>query len=115
MDRWAGGEPFVQRAAVAGLCEPAILKRNQEVVAVLEILDRITASVEQYDRPRGDGFDALRKALGYGWSVAAAAAPDNAVPYIQKWMGSSDKDVAWIMRSNMGKARMAPLLSRLAR
>ena len=115
MDRWARGEPFVQRAAVAGLCEPAILKRNQEIVAVLEILDRVTASVEQYDGPRGDGFEALRKALGYGWSVAAAAAPDNAVPYIQKWMGSSDKDIAWIMRSNMGKARMAPLLSRLGR
>ena len=115
MDRWAAGEPFVQRAAVAGLCEPAILKRNQEVVAVLEILDRITTSVEQSDGRRADGFDALRKALGYGWSVAAVAAPDNAVAYIQKWMGSSDKDVAWIMKSNLGKARMAPLLSRLGR
>ena len=113
MDAWAGGEPFVQRAAVAGLCEPAILKRNQEVVAVLEILDRITASVEQSKARRGEGFDALRKTLGYGWSVAAAAAPDNAVPYIQKWMGSNDRDVAWIVRSNLGKARMAPLLPRL--
>src|SRR5690348_9500770 len=40
MDRWADDGAFVQRAAVAGLCEPAILKRNEEIVAVLVILDR---------------------------------------------------------------------------
>lgn len=114
MDRWAAEEdPFVQRAVVAGLCEPAILKRNQDVVAVLETIDRITSSIAHARDRRNDGFDALRKALGYGWSVAAAAAPENAIPYLQKWMGSRDRDVAWIMKSNLAKSRMAPLLPML--
>jgi hypothetical protein len=26
---WSRGDPFVQRAVVAGLCEPALLKNNQ--------------------------------------------------------------------------------------
>jgi hypothetical protein len=115
MKAWAREAPYVQRAVVAGLCEPAILKRNEDVVAVLAILDGITRSVSlsALNDRRDDGFEALRKALGYGWSVAAAAAPRNAAPYLEKWIRSTDRDVAWIMKSNMGKARMAPLRERL--
>jgi hypothetical protein len=113
MKVWARGDAYMQRAVVAGLCEPAILTNSAEVVDVLEILDAITASLAAADDRRGDGFRILRQALGYGWSVAAAAAPKNAVPYLQKWLQSSDKDVAWVIRSNMDKARMAPLRNML--
>jgi hypothetical protein len=115
MKDWMNGDALVQRAVVAGLCEPPILTNNAEVVEVLEILDHITGSVASSTDRRGDGFRVLRQALGYGWSVAAAAAPENAVPYLQKWLESKDRDVAWIMRSNLAKARMAPLLDALAR
>jgi len=114
MKEWTGEEPFVQRAVVAGLCEPAILKRNEDAVAVLEILDAITYSLAAADDRQSDGFEALRKALGYGWSVAATAAPQNAVPYLQKWMASTDKDVRWVIKTNLGKARMAPLRDSLS-
>ena len=115
MKDWMNGDALVQRAVVAGLCEPPILTNNAEVVEVLEILDHITSSVASNTDRRGDGFRVLRQALGYGWSVAAAAAPENAVPYLQKWLQSKDNDVVWIMRSNLAKARMAPLLDALAR
>src|SRR5579859_1629229 len=45
MQEWALQGPFVQRAAVAGLCEPALLKGADEAVEVLDILDRITKSM----------------------------------------------------------------------
>ena len=115
MKVWAREDPYVQRAAVAGLCEPALLKTNEDAVAVLVILDGITKSVAvapAADR-RDEGFEALRKALGYGWSIAAAAAPRNAKPYLEKWLRSTDRDVAWIMRSNMRKARMDGLREQL--
>ena len=51
----------------------------------------------------------LRQALGYGWSVAAAAAPQNAKPYVEKWLRSTDKDVAWVMKTNLNKSRMEGL------
>jgi hypothetical protein len=73
------------------------------------MLDQITRSVATSDDRRGEGFRVLRQALGYGWSVAAAAAPRNAQPYLEKWLRSSDKDVAWIMKSNLSKARMSDL------
>ena len=115
MKEWMRGDAFVQRAVVAGLCEPPILTNNSEVVQVLEVLDHITSSLASSGDRRGDGFRVLRQALGYGWSVAAAAAPENAVPYLQKWLQSQDKDVAWVMKSNLAKARMAPLRDALAR
>ena len=109
MEVWAQDDAFVQRAAVAGLCEPALLKTNEDAVEVLTILDHITQSLAATKDRRNEGFRVLRQALGYGWSVAAAAAPQNAKPYLEKWLSSADKDVAWVMRSNLGKARMSGL------
>jgi hypothetical protein len=113
MQVWAGDGPFVQRAAAAGLCEPDLLTQSSYAVHVLAILDRITSSLAASTDRRNDEFKALRQALGYCWSVAAAAAPDNAKPYFEKWMRSNDKDVAWVMKSNLGKARVAGLRQKL--
>lgn len=114
MQVWAGEGPYVQRAAAAGLCEPDLLKQKSSAVQVLSILDRITSSLAAASDRRSDGIKALRQALGYCWSVAAAAAPENAQPYFEKWMHSTDKDVAWVMKSNLGKARVAGLREKLS-
>jgi hypothetical protein len=111
MQEWALQEHFVQRAAVAGLCEPALLKGPEEAVEVLDILDRITRSLGSSTERGSEGFRALRQTLGYGWSVAAAAAPANARPYIEKWLRSKDKDVAWVINSNLSKDRMAKVMA----
>jgi hypothetical protein len=115
MKVWAGQEPYVQRAAVAGLCEPALLNSNADAVAVLAILDSITLSIASATDRKSDDFRVLRQALGYGWSVASAAAPANAVPYIEKWTRSPDKDVAWIMKTNLAKTRMSGVKEKLGR
>jgi hypothetical protein len=116
MQVWCGDDdPYVQRAAAAGLAEPALLKEARNAVEVLAILDRITTSVAAADDRRPEGFRVLRQALGYCWSVAAAAAPDNARAYFEKWLRSTDKDVAWIMRTNLDKARMDVLRKQLSK
>jgi HEAT repeats len=113
MKAWAHGDAYVQRAAVAALCEPALLTTNADAVEVLEILDHITRTLASMTERRDEGFRVLRQALGYGWSVAAAAAPANATPYFEKWLRSTDKDVMWVMRSNLAKSRMAGLREKL--
>ena len=114
MQGWSRDGAFVQRAVVAGLCEPAILKNDADTVEVLALLDHITRALAATTDRKTEGFRVLRQALGYGWSVAAAAAPQNAKPYIEKWLRSSDKDVAWVMKSNLAKARMAGLRKSLS-
>lgn len=114
MKGWSVMDPFTQRAAVAALCEPPLLKDQRIAAAVLTILDSITNSLVACKDRRGDGFRVLRQALGYGWSVAAAASSQDAVPYLRKWMRSQDPDVIWIMKSNLSKARMTKIASLLA-
>ena len=114
MQVWAGEAPYIQRAAAAGLCEPDLLRPSSNAVQVLAILDRITSSLAAAMDRRREDFRVLRQALGYCWSVAAAAAPENAQPYFEKWLRSTDGDVAWVMRSNLSKARMAGLREKLS-
>jgi hypothetical protein len=109
MERWSTEGQFVQRAAAAGLCEPGLLKEPEHATRVLGVLDRITRSFAGTSARKTEGFRALKQALGYCWSVAAAALPDAGRPLMEKWLRSNDKDVAWVMQSNLSKARIAAL------
>ena len=104
---WAAGTRLEQRAAAAGLCEPALLSDQATAERVLDILDRITATVRGAADRRSEAFVALRKGLGYCWSVAAVAAPERGKALMEKWLADDDPDVRWIMRQNLGKARLA--------
>ena len=73
---------------------------------VLDILDAIMTTVPGAADRHSDGFVALRKALGYGLSVAAVAAPPPGLALLARWAAVDDPDVRWIVRENWGKKRM---------
>ncbi len=106
---WAQGTALEQRAAAAAICEPRLLKEARHARAALEILDGITASIQERGERRSAEFLALRKGMGYCWSVAAAALFEEGRPLMEKWMGSKDKDVQWILRENLKKNRLAQI------
>ncbi len=107
---WAGGTLLEQRAAAAALAEPALLaNRSESVRRALDVLDAITAGVEHTNDRRSKDFKALRKGLGYCWSVVVAALPEEGWPRLERWCGSSDPDVRWIVKENLGKARLIRL------
>ncbi|HZM81775.1 MAG TPA: hypothetical protein VFC19_39140 [Candidatus Limnocylindrales bacterium] len=106
---WAkDGDPLVQRAAVAAICEPRLLSSPQAAKVAIETCGIVTATLK--DRQKGDGRTALRKALGYGWSVAVAADPAAGLPVFQALQRNPDPDVRWIVIENSKKARLAKLL-----
>jgi hypothetical protein len=106
MHEWGQGTPLEQRAAVAALCEPRLLGQAEDARAVLGILDQITASIEQVDHRRSEDFLTLRKGLGYCWSVAVVALPVEGKALMEQWLVKPDKDVRWIMKENLKKARL---------
>ena len=106
---WAGGTRLEQRAVAAGLCEPALLGDTATAERVLAVLDRITATVRGATDRRSAEFVALRQALGYCWSVATVAAPQRGRALMEKWLADNDRDVRWIMRENLSKARLTRL------
>jgi hypothetical protein len=107
LGEWSTGAPLEQRAAAAALCEPRLLRQPEHARATLTILDRITASVANTAERRSPDFQALRKALGYCWSVAVVALPTAGKAAMEKWLPSLDPDIRWIMRENLKKARLA--------
>jgi hypothetical protein len=107
MRDWGKGTPLEQRAAAAALCEPRQLGQARHARAVLQIIDSITTSIEQADNRRSKDFLTLRKGLGYCWSVAVVVLPVEGKVLMEKWLVKSDKDVQWIMRENLKKARLA--------
>ena len=112
MAGWARGSWLERRAAVAGLCEPVLLTDRPRVQTVLEVLATATAGVTAADRDerRSDEFKALRKGLGYCWSVAVAAAPEIGRPAFEtlaeRALQSGDRDLRWIVRENLRKRRL---------
>jgi hypothetical protein len=107
MAHWAQGSPLEQRAAAAALCEPRLLVRSEYAAAVLGILDQITSSIPGLTDRKSEDFAALRKGLGYCWSVAVAALPNEGKALMEKWLASPDKDIQWIMRENLKKNRLS--------
>jgi hypothetical protein len=104
MEQWSQGNPLEQRAAAAALCEPRLLGQEKNAQHLLHILDGITASLPQ-DRKSAE-FRALRQGLGYCWSVAVAALPEQGKRAMEKWLASTDPDVRWIMKENLKKNRL---------
>ena len=112
MGEWAGGSWLERRAAAAALCEPVLLTDVGRVKAVLAVLDEATAGVASA-RPAertSEEFQALRKGLGYCWSVAVAAAPEMGRPafeaLVERAAASGDRDLLWIARENLRKRRL---------
>lgn len=108
-DGWARGTRLEQRAIAAALCEPALLHNEAVAGQVLDFLEHITATIPAAPDRQSDSFKALRKGLGYCWSVAVVAAPERGKPLMERWIAVADLDIRWIMRENLGKARLARL------
>ena len=102
-ERWAEGSPLEQRAAIAACCEPRLLRTPEAAMRALDLVERVTHSLPS-SRDR-----TLRQALGYCWSVAVAALPEEGLPRFQLLEHSTDPDVQWVVRENLKKARLARL------
>jgi hypothetical protein len=106
MQIWCHGSALEQRAAAAAICEPRLLKQHEIAESVFEILDTIMQSISQTENRRREDFIALRKGLGYCWSVAVVAFPDLGMARMEKWIFGQDKDIRWILRENLKKNRL---------
>lgn len=107
VEGWVAGTSYEARAAVAGICEPRLLRATAAVEAAVRVLDGATARLVAIPAPRGEPGRVLGLALGYAWSVAVAASRAAALPAFERWAASDDPDVRRLVRLNLSKARFA--------
>ena len=81
-------------------------REKRHALRVLAGLDRITTRLARPGRTADAEVMVLRQALGYCWSVAAAACPAEGMQAIQRWSASPDRDVRWVVRENLKKNRL---------
>ena len=105
IELWVNGNFLEQRAVVAGLCEPKLLKNEINNINILKVLEKITRNFS-HDNKLSDQEVSLRKALGYGWSVVIVSTPKNGKDYFEKLFRLSGKHVNWIIRENLKKNRL---------
>ena len=113
VEAWAvDDDPLVQRAAVAGMCEPRLLRTRNGSAVALAACSTVTRGLAARPLPRrrNEAIRVLRQALGYCWSVAVAADPGAGLPLFDSLRADPDPDVAWIVRQNSKKARLKALL-----
>lgn len=106
MELWSTGSLLEKRAAAAAVCHPDFLRKADHALRALTMLDGIMESMCNVEDRRSDEFKALRKGMGYCWSIVVAAHPEPGKKMIEKWLVSKDKDMVWIMRSNLRRNRL---------
>jgi hypothetical protein len=109
MEDWSLGTWLEQRAAAAALAEPALLHDLEDALHALQILDRITASMQDSGDAKTAGFKVLQQGLGYCWSVVVAAAPEQGKTLMEKWLASPDPAIQRLMQENLKKNRLVRL------
>lgn len=109
MKTWSKGNWYEKRAAAATLAEPRLLKSPKYAKQALQILDKITASMQTNDKSKDESYKVLRQGMGYCWSVAVAALPDVGKPMMERWLNAEDKDIRWIMKENLKKNRLVKM------
>ncbi len=103
------GDLLVQRAAIAAMCEPRLLRTPEYAKLAIDACNKATQNLAKLSAEKGKAPAArvLRQALGYCWSVAIVADPPNGLPVFRA-LDTSQADIAWIVKENWRKKRLQP-------
>ena len=108
LDAWSQGNALEQRAVVAALCEPKLLKNPKTNQAVLKLMERISYAFPPEKKLASEQLS-LRKTLGYGWSVLIVNHPAASRPVFETLAISQNPNLLWIVRENLGKSRLVKM------
>ena len=106
VEQWTSGTLLEQRAAIAAICEPALLKQPVAQVAAVDAVDAVTRSLTGVADRKSEDFRVLRQGLAYCWSVAVASSPRIGKARMEAWIASDDRDVRWLLKENLKKNRL---------
>ncbi|MBW4084161.1 hypothetical protein [Paenibacillus sp. S150] len=101
-----------KRAMAAALAHPPLLKNPAHVLYALhlseQILDEIAAGQAKYT---AEDYRVLSKGLEYAVSLFVERAPEEGFRMLAKFAVAADKRILKIVKSNLGKARLAKKFS----
>lgn len=98
-----------KRAIIAALAHPPILNVKENVQFCLKITESILNDIVKLGKVsrKNEEFRVLRQGLEYAISVFVAKLPDEGFDFIKNWAKKDDYDIKKIIKSNLGKSRLA--------
>jgi hypothetical protein len=109
LESWLPDATFLeQRAIVAALAHPSLLRSPDQARRSLGIADRVVANLAAVESPaRNTGaFKVLKQGLGFAPSLLVAALPEVGFTMLEQWIATGDRDVQAIVRDNLKKDRL---------
>lgn len=107
LDGWIENSDWlVMRAVAAGVAEPRLLRNAQIAKKGLAFHKKIFAKILAAKERKSYEFKAMRKGLGYTFSVVICGLPKEGFRLMHKLAFSQDVDILWIVRQNLGKNRL---------
>jgi hypothetical protein len=97
-----------QRAVVATLAHPPMLKKPDNVMYSLTVGDKVLSNLVSLNRDarKSEGFRVLRQGLEYALSVFVAPLPTEGFAFLKRWATVDDADIKRILKSNVSKNRL---------
>jgi hypothetical protein len=105
-EEWSTGNWLEKRAAAVALAEPVLLHDEKDALKALQLLDRITTSMENSKDAKSGSYKILQQGLGYCWSVVVVAAPQEGKRLMEKWFSCADPAIRRMMQENLKKNRL---------
>jgi hypothetical protein len=107
LDDWIENKDWLaMRAVVAGVAEPYLLRNVQTARKALEFHKKIFAKILATKERKSYEFKAMRKGLGYTFSVVICGLPKEGFRHMHKLASSQDVDILWIVKQNLRKNRL---------
>ncbi|MCL5961163.1 MAG: hypothetical protein M1358_17965 [Chloroflexi bacterium] len=106
---WIGEASLLEeRAILAALAHPPILKSADNVRFSLEIAEKVLSNLLTLDKAsrKRDDFRVLRQGLEYALSVFVAHLPAEGFAFLRRWAEQDDIDIKRIVRANLGRSRL---------
>lgn len=110
LGQWAeSGDPFLERAVLATLADPPLLKTPGMVDLAYATTERALERLQSLPVAlrKTEGNRVLEKGLSYAISVFVASDPDRGFKRLERWLAQADRDTRRIIDTNLGKARLA--------
>jgi hypothetical protein len=107
LERWIADDQWLDmRAVAAGVAEPSLLRSEVSAKHALALHRKIFERVLASHNRASPGFRVLRQGLGYSLSVVVSAIPEEGFNYIRELVDTGDKDLLWVVKENLKKARL---------
>ncbi|MFH5884105.1 hypothetical protein ACG2F4_07320 [Halalkalibaculum sp. DA3122] len=94
---WINGNMYEQRAILTSICREEFLRDPSYARETFHLLEKAMNSIAGAKASTRE-YKLLKKALGYYWSSAILACPEQGKPMFEHWLLSNDPNIRWILK-----------------